>query len=101
MLLISLGCNCKIKIDETAVITRRFLLVHGRKDVEISGREQEAPDDEDALKDKDHVAEVVEEADGDVDAEAEQKVAAAEDAQRGGRLKRWRDEFDLKTNFSN
>ena len=72
------------------------LLVHGWEDVEISGWKQETPDDKDALQDEDHVAEVVEEADGDVDAEAEQEVAAAEDAERARRLEGGRDELDLE-----
>ena len=78
------------------LLRQKVLLVHGREDVEVSGREQEAPDDEDALQDEDHVAEVVEEADGDVDAEAEQEVAAAEDAERARRLEGGRDELDLE-----
>lgn len=71
-------------------------LVHGREDVEISGREKETPDDEDALEDEDHVAEVEEEADGDVHAEGQQEVAAAKDAERARSLKRRRNQLNLK-----
>ena len=55
-------------------------LVHGRKDVKVSSRQKQTPDDENALKDEDHVAKVIEEPDRDVNPETEQEMASAKDA---------------------